>query len=341
MPLKSVWLVWMHFDEICFKQTALICISNISCYSVTRMRAESTGMEAPPSPSLGRFTVRGGHETSRGAMRWEEEKRVNRARLARIGEAAGRDVRDSGVRALLIHTQQSQTETHTHTLRASPLYHQQPSATASARPTAARRQKRRREDLASRFGFCPLFVHFIWAGSRAIMMSMNSKQPHFAMHPSLPEHKYTTLHSSSEAIRRACLQTPQVNELQTSAFLPRSPLRARRSAGGAYTALMFFSCIPQQSSARLWSFLKACSLKAQASAFFVLIFMTGSLLKGIFSVLCVDTIPQLTSPLSFCFSVFLALSPTPATKQHLRQSGWDAAGPRRSSGGRGHRRVPG
>lgn len=40
---------------------------------------------------------------------------------------------------------------------------------------------------------------------------MNSKQPHFAMHPSLPEHKYTTLHSSSEAIRRACLQTPQVN----------------------------------------------------------------------------------------------------------------------------------
>ncbi|XP_033932488.1 POU domain, class 4, transcription factor 1 isoform X2 [Pseudochaenichthys georgianus] len=42
------------------------------------------------------------------------------------------------------------------------------------------------------------------------MMSMNSKQPHFAMHPSLPEHKYTTLHSSSEAIRRACLHTPQL-----------------------------------------------------------------------------------------------------------------------------------
>ncbi|TNN74546.1 POU domain, class 4, transcription factor 3 [Liparis tanakae] len=42
------------------------------------------------------------------------------------------------------------------------------------------------------------------------MMSMNSKQPHYAMHPSLPEHKYTTLHSSSEAIRRACLQTPQL-----------------------------------------------------------------------------------------------------------------------------------
>ncbi|KAJ3593183.1 hypothetical protein NHX12_005519 [Muraenolepis orangiensis] len=65
------------------------------------------------------------------------------------------------------------------------------------------------------------------------MMSMNSKQAHFAMHPSLPEHKYSTLHptstlhpssalhpsstlhstsalhSSSEALRRACLQTPQ------------------------------------------------------------------------------------------------------------------------------------
>uniref|UniRef100_H3CVQ4 POU domain protein n=1 Tax=Tetraodon nigroviridis TaxID=99883 RepID=H3CVQ4_TETNG len=47
------------------------------------------------------------------------------------------------------------------------------------------------------------------------MMSMNSKQPHFAMHPSLSEPKYTTLHSSSEAIRRACLQTPQ---LQSNIF---------------------------------------------------------------------------------------------------------------------------
>ncbi|KAJ1115522.1 hypothetical protein NDU88_003746 [Pleurodeles waltl] len=48
------------------------------------------------------------------------------------------------------------------------------------------------------------------------MMSMNSKQPHFAMHPSLPEHKYTTLHhTSSEAIRRACLPTPP---LQSNIF---------------------------------------------------------------------------------------------------------------------------
>ncbi|XP_034971829.1 POU domain, class 4, transcription factor 1 isoform X4 [Zootoca vivipara] len=47
------------------------------------------------------------------------------------------------------------------------------------------------------------------------MMSMNSKQPHFAMHPSLPEHKYPSLHSSSEAIRRACLPTPP---LQSNIF---------------------------------------------------------------------------------------------------------------------------
>ncbi|KAK1883292.1 Brain-specific homeobox/POU domain protein 3 [Dissostichus eleginoides] len=36
------------------------------------------------------------------------------------------------------------------------------------------------------------------------MMSMNSKQP-FSMHPILHEPKYNPLHSSSEAIRRACL----------------------------------------------------------------------------------------------------------------------------------------
>lgn len=43
-----------------------------------------------------------------------------------------------------------------------------------------------------------------------IMMSMNSKQP-FSMHPILHEPKYTPLHSSSEAIRRACLPTPSVS----------------------------------------------------------------------------------------------------------------------------------
>lgn len=53
------------------------------------------------------------------------------------------------------------------------------------------------------------------------MMSMNSKQPHFAMHPTLPEHKYPSLHSSSEAIRRACLPTPPVSA-------PRPRLRPAR-----------------------------------------------------------------------------------------------------------------
>lgn len=41
------------------------------------------------------------------------------------------------------------------------------------------------------------------------MMSMNSKQP-FSVHPILHEPKYTPLHSSSEAIRRACLPTPSL-----------------------------------------------------------------------------------------------------------------------------------
>lgn len=51
----------------------------------------------------------------------------------------------------------------------------------------------------------------------AIMMSMNSKQP-FSMHPILHEPKYTPLHSSSEAIRRACLPTPSVSPEFTRDF---------------------------------------------------------------------------------------------------------------------------
>ncbi|XP_040200514.1 POU domain, class 4, transcription factor 3 [Rana temporaria] len=41
------------------------------------------------------------------------------------------------------------------------------------------------------------------------MMAMNSKQP-FSMHPILQEPKYSNLHSSSEAMRRVCLQAPQL-----------------------------------------------------------------------------------------------------------------------------------
>lgn len=51
----------------------------------------------------------------------------------------------------------------------------------------------------------------------AIMMSMNSKQP-FSMHPILHEPKYTPLHSSSEAIRRACLPTPSVSPHHLDSF---------------------------------------------------------------------------------------------------------------------------
>uniref|UniRef100_A0A8C2QTD6 Uncharacterized protein n=1 Tax=Capra hircus TaxID=9925 RepID=A0A8C2QTD6_CAPHI len=56
------------------------------------------------------------------------------------------------------------------------------------------------------------------------MMSMNSKQPHFAMHPTLPEHKYPSLHSSSEAIRRACLPTPPVSAPSPRTRPARPPL---------------------------------------------------------------------------------------------------------------------
>lgn len=49
------------------------------------------------------------------------------------------------------------------------------------------------------------------------MMSMNSKQP-FSMHPILHEPKYTPLHSSSEAIRRACLPTPSVSPHHLGSF---------------------------------------------------------------------------------------------------------------------------
>lgn len=54
----------------------------------------------------------------------------------------------------------------------------------------------------------------------AIMMSMNSKQP-FSMHPILHEPKYTPLHSSSEAIRRACLPTPSVSPHHPDSFRSR------------------------------------------------------------------------------------------------------------------------
>nr|XP_006128622.1 POU domain, class 4, transcription factor 3 [Pelodiscus sinensis] len=41
------------------------------------------------------------------------------------------------------------------------------------------------------------------------MMAMNAKQP-FPMHPALPEPKYSSLHSTAEAMRRVCLPAPQL-----------------------------------------------------------------------------------------------------------------------------------
>nr|XP_047913427.1 POU domain, class 4, transcription factor 3 [Anser cygnoides] len=41
------------------------------------------------------------------------------------------------------------------------------------------------------------------------MMAMNAKQP-FTMHAALQEPKYSSLHSSSEAMRRVCLPAPQL-----------------------------------------------------------------------------------------------------------------------------------
>ena len=74
---------------------------------------------------------------------------------------------------------------------------------------------------------------------------MNSKQPHFAMHPSLPEHKYTTLHSSSEAIRRACLQTPQVNY-----FPPKKTSTLSFERVCVYVCICVYVCVCARAACR-------------------------------------------------------------------------------------------
>lgn len=55
--------------------------------------------------------------------------------------------------------------------------------------------------------------------SSPTMMSMNSKQA-FSMHPILHEPKYPHLHTSSEAIRRACLPAPQVSRTSAGLRVP-------------------------------------------------------------------------------------------------------------------------
>ncbi|KAL6470323.1 hypothetical protein MHYP_G00214420 [Metynnis hypsauchen] len=99
------------------------------------------------------------------------------------------------------------------------------------------------------------------------MMSMNSKQP-FSMHPILHEPKYTPLHSSSEAIRRACLPTPSLQGnifagfdetlLQRAEALAAVDIVAQKShpfkPDATYhtmTTMTSMTCTPTSSSAHL------------------------------------------------------------------------------------------
>ncbi|XP_019960530.1 brain-specific homeobox/POU domain protein 3-like [Paralichthys olivaceus] len=99
------------------------------------------------------------------------------------------------------------------------------------------------------------------------MMSMNSKQP-FSMHPMLHEPKYAPLHSSSEAIRRACLPTPSLQGnifagfdetlLQRAEALAAVDIVAQKShpfkPDATYhtmTTMTSMTCTPTSSSAHL------------------------------------------------------------------------------------------
>ncbi|XP_036381076.1 brain-specific homeobox/POU domain protein 3 [Megalops cyprinoides] len=99
------------------------------------------------------------------------------------------------------------------------------------------------------------------------MMSMNSKQP-FSMHPILHEPKYSPLHSSSEAIRRACLPTPSLQGnifagfdetlLQRAEALAAVDIVAQKShpfkPDATYhtmTTMTSMTCTPTSSSAHL------------------------------------------------------------------------------------------
>ncbi|KAL6098357.1 uncharacterized protein ACO6RY_17507 [Pungitius sinensis] len=99
------------------------------------------------------------------------------------------------------------------------------------------------------------------------MMSMNSKQP-FSMHPILHEPKYNPLHSSSEAIRRACLPTPSLQGnifagfdetlLQRAEALAAVDIVAQKShpfkPDATYhtmTTMTSMACTPTSSSAHL------------------------------------------------------------------------------------------
>ncbi|XP_057216648.1 brain-specific homeobox/POU domain protein 3-like [Triplophysa rosa] len=96
------------------------------------------------------------------------------------------------------------------------------------------------------------------------MMSMNSKQP-FSMHPILHEPKYTPLHSSSEAIRRACLPTHSLQGnifagfdetlLQRAEALAAVDIVAQKShpykPDATYHTMTSMTCTPTSSSGHL------------------------------------------------------------------------------------------
>ncbi|MBN3278303.1 BRN3 protein, partial [Polyodon spathula] len=96
------------------------------------------------------------------------------------------------------------------------------------------------------------------------MMSMNSKQA-FSMHPLLHEPKYTPLHSSSEALRRACLPTPSLQGnifagfdetlLQRAEALAAVDLASQKNnlykPDATYHTMASMTCTPTSSSVHL------------------------------------------------------------------------------------------
>lgn len=144
------------------------------------------------------------------------------------------------------------------------------------------------------------------------MMSLNSKQPFAMAHTSLPEPKYSSLHSSSsstltsnapssscsssrhsssiisssggssssEAMRRACLPTPPVRILHNHC------LKAHFDSPLFFFCLMFFSCLHSKSpNTSIFFFPPLLNLCIQSALPRVLIFMTWDVACVLFCVL--------------------------------------------------------
>lgn len=90
--------------------------------------------------------------------------------------------------------------------------------------------------------------------SSPTMMSMNSKQA-FSMHPILHEPKYPHLHTSSEAIRRACLPAPQVSRTSAGVCFPPTPSPGWVLGGSAPSRTALPSALPdllRQPTGSVW-----------------------------------------------------------------------------------------